>query len=202
MTDAMGCSWHHDEKIIIGHPDPAPERYVRTLADAYSRGAREGGHTARVVDIATLDFPLLRSQAEFRSAPLPVSLKPPQDALLWAEHIVIIDPLWLGDLSAKLKGFMEQILRRGDALSLDAKPFGVKPLSGKSAWVVVTMGMPAWLYRWGFGAYSLESFKRNILWFVGIGPTRDTVIGMIEAKDSSACRQWLYCTQELCRRAW
>ena len=62
------------KKIIIGHPDPAPERYVRALTDAYSRGAEEGGHTARVVDIATLDFPLLRSQAECKSAPLPVSL--------------------------------------------------------------------------------------------------------------------------------
>ena len=176
---------------IIGHPDPASERDARALADTYGRGASDGGRTVQVVDIATLDFPLLRSQVEWKSTPLPASLDVAHCALLWARHIVIIYPLWLGDVPARLKAFLEQMLRPGDALSLDAKPFSVKLFSGKSARVMVTMGMPAWLYRWGFGAHSLKSLKRNILWFVGIGPTSDTVIGAIKAKDSSVRRQWL-----------
>ena len=147
------------------------------------KGARLASHQLRLIDIGLIAIPLLTSQAEWKTAPIPESLIDAQRALLWADHIVIIYPLWLGDVPAKLKAFLEQVLRPGDALSLTAQPFDRKPLSGKSARVVVTMGMPALLYRWGFGAHSLKSLKRNVLWFVGVKPIRDSVIGMIEAKN-------------------
>ena len=37
--------------IIIGHPDPASERYARTMADAYTRGAGDGEHAVKSVGI-------------------------------------------------------------------------------------------------------------------------------------------------------
>lgn len=46
--------------------------------------------------------------------------------------------------------------------------------------MMVTMGMPAPLYRWYFGAHSLKSFERNILAFVGIKPVHATLIGLVE----------------------
>jgi putative NADPH-quinone reductase len=55
---------------------------------------------------------------------------------------------------------------------------GVKGLKGRSARVVVTMGMPSLFYKWFFRAHSLKALKRNILGFVGIAPIRQTVIGM------------------------
>lgn len=187
--------------IIVGHPDPAPERYCYALANAYAEGAIAAAHEVRRINIGEIDIPMLKSQMEWKSSPLPVALIDAQQALLWADHIVIIYPLWLGDVPAKLKAFLEQVLRPGDALSLTAKPFDRKPLSGKSARVVVTMGMPALLYRWGFGAHSLKSLKRNVLWFVGVKPTRDTVIGMIEDKNPSRRFRWLEQMRELGRAA-
>ena len=177
--------------VIIGHPDPDPARFCRTLAGAYTDAAREASHTVRVIDIATLDFPLLRTEAEWNSQPVPPALREAHDAILWAEHLVIIYPLWLGDVPALLKGFLEQVLRPGQSVSLTAGPFDKKPLSGKSARVVVTMGMPAWMYRWVFGAHSLKSLKRNILWFVGIGPIRHSLIGAIAGKNPAARVAWL-----------
>ncbi len=53
-----------------------------------------------------------------------------------------------------------------------------KLLAGKSACVVITMGMPAFIYRWYFGAHGLKNLKRNILGFCGVGPIKDTLIGM------------------------
>lgn len=50
--------------IIQGHPDKSPERFCRALASAYERGAREAGHDVRRIDVATLDFELLRTQEE------------------------------------------------------------------------------------------------------------------------------------------
>lgn len=43
------------------------------------------------------------------------------------------------------------------------------------------MGMPALFYRWYYGAQGLRCFERNVLNFAGIGPVRETLIGMIES---------------------
>jgi putative NADPH-quinone reductase len=64
-------------------------------------------------------------------------------------------------------------------------------LKGRSARIVITMGMPAFIYRWYFGAHSLKSLERNVLKFCGVGPVRETLIGMVEAGDDAKRRAWL-----------
>jgi putative NADPH-quinone reductase len=61
---------------------------------------------------------------------------------------------------------------------------------------VVTMGMPAMVYRWVYRAHSVKALERNILGFVGIAPIHETLIGMVEGKDS-ARRRWLARLREL-----
>jgi putative NADPH-quinone reductase len=48
--------------IIQGHPDHRGHHFGHALADAYAKGAHEGGHEIEVIDVAQLDFPLLRSR--------------------------------------------------------------------------------------------------------------------------------------------
>lgn len=55
--------------IIIGHPDPGPKRLCRALAASYADGARSAGHEVRLVDVATIDFPLLRTKEGSKTAP-------------------------------------------------------------------------------------------------------------------------------------
>ena len=64
-------------------------------------------------------------------------------------------------------------------------------LKGKSARIIMTMGMPGWFYRWYFGAHALKLFKRNILHFTGVSPVRSTVYGMVEAAGDEKRKQWL-----------
>jgi putative NADPH-quinone reductase len=111
--------------------------------------------------------------------------------MAWAEHIVIFFPLWLGDMPAVLKAFFEQALRPGFAIG-KATPGRMwkRLLSGRSARLVVTMGMPAFFYRLYYRAHSLKSLKRNILEFCGISPVRTTIIGMIEGANR-ARQGWL-----------
>lgn len=166
--------------LIHGHPDPAPERLGYALMDAYERGALDGGHEVRRVMVADLSFPLLRSQHEWEHEPLPGSLTQAQADIHWAQHIVLFFPLWLGDMPAVLKGFLEQVARPGFAFHGEGRnPLARKGLTGRSARVVVTMGMPALVYRWYFRAHSVRSLERNILGFVGISPVHETLIGMV-----------------------
>jgi putative NADPH-quinone reductase len=65
-----------------------------------------------------------------------------------------------------------------------------KLLKGRSARIVVTMGMPAFFYRIFYRAHSLKNLKRNILEFCGIDPVRTTMIGMVEGKPQARAA-WL-----------
>jgi putative NADPH-quinone reductase len=79
--------------------------------------------------------------------------------------------------------------------------FPRKLLKGKSARIIVSMGMPAFFYRWYFRAHSLKSLERNILGFCGIGPIRASIIGMVDAMGQEKRDRWLARVQELGRRA-
>lgn len=173
--------------IIDGHPDPSKERFCHALAAAYADGATQAGHDVRVITLADLDIPFLRSQHEWTNGKLSPQLAEAQDSLKWADHLVIVYPLWLGDVPAYLKAFLEQVLRPGFAFT-SSHPLHPAALKGKSARVVVTMGMPAIVYRWFFFKHSLTSLKRNILEFVGIRPIRETIIGSVETTDR---KNWL-----------
>jgi putative NADPH-quinone reductase len=180
--------------IIQGHPDRSPERFCRALASAYETGARAAGHEVRQIDVASLKFELLRSQAEWQSSAPCSDILLAQDDILWAEHLVIIYPLWLGGMPALLKGFLEQVARPRFAVPDLENAKGFPPvglLKGRSARIVVTMGMPSFVYRWYFGAHSLKSLERNILKFIGIKPIRESLVGLVGVKDGSARRRWL-----------
>jgi putative NADPH-quinone reductase len=179
--------------IVQGHPDPKGVHLGHALAQAYADGAAEAGHRLRRVEVAQLDFPLLRSADDWEHGVLPAALQAAQDDILWAEHLMLFFPLWLGDMPALLKAFLEQVARPGFAFHRDGAEdgFGNKGLSGRSARVVVTMGMPAVVYRYFFRAHSVKSLERNVLGFVGIAPVHETLIGMVDRIDDKARQRWL-----------
>lgn len=114
-----------------------------------------------------------------------------------SDHLVIIYPLWLGTLPAVLKAFLEQVFRYDFAFEPAAKGKFLKKLTGRSARVVITMGMPALAYRFFFGAHSLKSLERNILRFAGIAPVRESLFGMVENVNDATRRKWLKQMQAL-----
>jgi len=181
------------KKILIlqGHPDASQRHFGHALAESYAGAARAAGHAVETIEVARLAFPLLRSMAEWKDGVVPPALAPAQEAILRADHLVLFFPLWLGDMPALLKGFLEQVARPGFAFHADGgNPFAHKALKGRSARVVVTMGMPALVYRFYFRAHSVRSLERNILGFVGIAPVRETLVGLIEGLGEAGCRKW------------
>jgi putative NADPH-quinone reductase len=184
--------------IIDGHPDPLADHYVHALSKAYFDGARMGGHEVRSIIVSEVEFPLLRTSADFQSASPPARIRECQEMLHWAEHVVILFPLWMGSMPALLKGFFEQTLRPGFAFA-ESEGGGLpkRLLSGRSARIIVTMGMPALFYRWYFRAHSLKSLQRNILRFCGFRPVHACVVGMVDAIGQKRRGEWLAKVQEL-----
>jgi len=178
--------------IIQGHPDKEQVHFGHALGQAYQEGADSAGFHTRQVTIATAEFPLLNTKFEFDHGQVPAAIKKAQDDILWADHIVIIYPLWLGAMPARLKGFFEQVFRPGFAMSEpESGHLWKKLLKGKSARIIVTMGMPAFFYRWFFGGHSLKNLQRNILSFSGIKPIKATMIGMVDEGKEKELKVWL-----------
>lgn len=65
-----------------------------------------------------------------------------------------------------------------------------KLLLGRSARVIVTMGMPALVYRWYFGAHGLKGFTHKLA-LVGIKPRRSILVGLVEGMSQRKRRVWL-----------
>ena len=177
--------------LVNGHPQANSRHLNHVLLDAYAQGAEKAGYEIRRIDVAALDFPLLRSREEWENGTLPPALEPAQQDIGWAQHLVFFFPLWLGDMPALLKGFLEQVARPGFAFHKDSEnPFGQRALGGRSARVVVTMGMPALVYRWYFRSHSVKSMEKNILGFVGISPIRVSLIGLVDNLGEKGVRKW------------
>ncbi len=86
--------------LIQAHPDASEPHLCHALASSYAQGAQGAGHAVRHIKLAELDFPLLRSQQAWQKGTIPDSLKPAQEDIAWAEHILLFFPLWLGDMPA------------------------------------------------------------------------------------------------------
>lgn len=175
--------------VLDGHPHDDRDHYIHALASAYVQGAEEM-HNVRRIDLAKLDFPVLRDPQDWKSGSVPESLVQVQDAIGWAEHIVILYPLWMGDCPALLKALLEQVTRPGFALEPLESGMYRKMLNGKTARLVVTMGMPAAAYALYFRAHSVKSLKRNVLQFAGVSPVRVSLVGSVERSDKYR-RKWL-----------
>ncbi|WP_019593812.1 NAD(P)H-dependent oxidoreductase [Thioalkalivibrio sp. ALM2T] len=182
--------------ILQGHPDPAEGHLDHALADAYREGAEKAGVAVDTLTIAHRDFPLLKNQAEFVGETVPPAILEAQELIEVAHHIVLIYPLWLGDMPALVKGFLEQTLRPAFVGDGDMNRLRHTRLKGRSVRIVVTMGMPALAYRWFYGAHSLKSLERNVFRFCGFGPIRHTLIGQ-NGGDAAARERWLKKMREL-----
>lgn len=166
--------------VLNGHPDPRPERFCAALADAYGHGASLAGHRVNRIDLGALDLPLIRSRAEFETGEPPENARRLQSAILEADHLVLVFPLWLGGVPAVTKGVLEQVFRYGFALGKPGSGEGLGRLGGRSARLIVTMGMPSAFFRLAFDAAGLTALSRGVFRLSGFNPVRRTVFGEVE----------------------
>jgi putative NADPH-quinone reductase len=136
-------------------------------------------------------FPHPAHTEDFEHGQLPETLVEARDAIVSAHHLVIVFPLWHGTMLALLKAFLEQVMRPGVALKYSKHGFPRGLLVGRSARLVVTMGMPALIYRRYFRAHGVRGLERSILRFAGMAPVRETLLRMVDAASDANRQGWL-----------
>lgn len=176
--------------VIQGHPDE--ESYNVALGRAYIEGALAAGATVEELVIAKLNFdPNLRFGYRKRMELEPCLLEA-QRLIRWADHLVIVHPVWWGSVPALLKGFLDRMLLPGFAFKKrEGSLFWDKYLSGRSARIICTADQPGWFYRLRYRHPSHHALKALTLEFFGIKPVKTTFIGPVRLSEDAFRASWL-----------
>ena len=186
--------------IVVGHPQA--NTFCEALARAYQKGAEAAGHQVTFIALSALAFDPILHNGDRAVQPLEPELATAYAALAACDHLVIVFPLWCGDMPALLKGFIERIHQPGliaREQTEHAMNWSIFP--NKTARIVITMSMPVSIYRFWYRGYALKLLSRNILNFIGIKPVRHTLFGMVGTAKPECREGWLAQVRQLGEQA-
>ena len=182
--------------VVMGHPNPAS--LCAALAQSYVEAARQAGHEVRVLDLSALQFdPVLRGGYK-GVQPLEPDLVAAQEQIAWAEHLVVVYPIWWSAPPALLKGFFDRTFLPGFAFKYHANdPLWDRLLKGRSARLLVTSDSPAWYLFWVTRNPGVRMVKHGTLEFSGITPVRVSLFGGVRLSKAEQRAGWLQKVREL-----
>lgn len=176
--------------IINGHPDKESFNYA--LSEAYKTGAKKSTTEIQEINIRELNFnPNLQFGYRKRTE-LEPDLLEAQEKLKWADHLVLVYPVWWGSVPAIMKGFLDRVLLPGFAFNKKENSlWWDKCFTGKTARIICTLDQPAWYYKWIYRSPSHNAMKKLTLNYIGIKKVRITTIGPIRLSKEKFRAKWL-----------
>jgi NAD(P)H dehydrogenase (quinone) len=187
-------------RILIADLHPGRMSFSAALAQAYREGAEAAGHQIRIASLSQMTFNPDFGQATFRNSPaLEPDLEAFREDLTWAEHVVLITPMWWGGLPAKAKGLFDRTLLPGFAFDPRQKKNGLPKtlLAGRTGRLILTSDTPGWVF-WLIYARALRNQVQNqIFSYVGIKPRGFTHFSPVEHSTVGVRANWLARTRNL-----
>lgn len=186
------------KKILIINGHPNKESLNFSLVDAYKKGAQASHAEIQEIVIRDLQFnPNLQFGYQKRTE-LEPDLLASWEKIKWAEHIVIVHPIWWGGMPAMMKGFFDRLFLPGFAFAYrENSVWWDKLLTGKTAHIITTMDTPYWYFRLIYGNPGINQLKKNTLEFCGIKPVKVTVFSPIKNKKKEVIEKYLKKTEQL-----
>ena len=176
--------------VILGHPDATS--YCATLATAYVNAAEEGGDNVKFFKLGEIEFDPTLHHGYNKRQELESGLKEIQEAIIWANHLVFVYPIWWGSMPSLLKGFFDRVFLPGYAFKYrENSQFWDKLLAGRSAHAIVTMDTPPWYYRFIYKMPGHNQIKKTILEFCGIKPVTITSFGPVRYASQKQREKWV-----------
>lgn len=167
------------KKIYVLFGGPEGNTRTHRLADAYEKGAKEAGHEVRRQDCCSMQFDPILHNGYRVVMPLEPDLVAFQENVKWADHIVIVVPVWWSSMPALLKGLFDRAWLPRFAFSF--YPDGIRwkrLLKGKTSRVIITSDSHPLVARFLFGE-SVNELTRGILFFAGVA-VRTYRIGLLK----------------------
>ena len=156
---------HH---VLVMDAHPRADSFCQSLVAAAANGARAAQHEVRWLALRELAFDLNHT-----GQPLEPSLEWSRQELLWADHLIIVYPVWWGTMPALLlKGWLDRVLLPGFAF-VEREDVGWEGmLGGRSATLIATMDTPRWIFGGMLHSCSIRALRDATLGFCGVSPVR------------------------------
>ncbi len=189
--------------ILVGDPnnDTVNKSLCTALSEQYMKGAKEAGHEVRYTHIGNIKFDPVLHKGYRVIQTLEPDLVQVQEDMKWADHIVLLHPVWWASLPAIFKGLFDRIWVPGFAFYFwktgMMKGLGwTKMLRGKSARIIQTSGTMPFIVSALFGDPS-KILKVGILGFAGISPILVTKFGPVAKAKPATVDKWMKKTYQL-----
>ena len=186
--------------IVFNHPYGGS--FCGAILAAVERGLKTGGHKCRVINLDQDDFdPVMRSKDLLAFVGAGRAGKDALDAiddqvreykehLEWAEHLVMIFPIWWMTTPAMTKGFIDKVIF--PAIAYDMKDGRlVSRLSLRKVTVITTMNTPADIYREVFGNPLEGSLIKGTFRQIGIENIEWTSLSEVKQVSRGQREAWL-----------
>lgn len=189
------------KRILLIYGTPKTGGLCHALGDAYAQGARGEGHVVRSLKLGEMVFdPILHGGYE-QSQPLEADLLDAQRQIHWAEHLVLVYPVWWGGFPALLSGFFDRVLTPGFAFKVHGRKDPANELlKGRSAELLVTLDTPPRYLRRFFAAPPHRQMTRTILGLCGIKTTRLSEFAPVRSASEAQRQEWVRQAGQLGRR--
>lgn len=163
--------------VLSGHP--LQPSFTAALADRYQSTLEASGITTKRLDLAAMNVPELTTRKP-GDAEMIGDIKLFWEAMVWADHVVIVHPLWWGGMPAKLKALFDIGLQTGKAYRYEGNsPLPLGLLKGRSARMIITSDTPGFFMALVYGNAHFRAMKNQILKFVGLNPVKLTHLSMM-----------------------
>lgn len=194
----------HTKRIFILNGHPAERSFSQAAAEHYAQAARDAGHSVRVVHIADMAFDGDFASNSFENTkPLEPALAKFKEDLDWAEHFVLLTPMWWGGVPAKLKGLFDRVFLPGWAFDTRKIKHGMPApmLGGRSARVFITSDTPDFLFGVMYRRALVHQIKGQVLRFIGLKPVAATHFSPMNKATAVKREAWLDKVRGFARQA-
>lgn len=187
------------KKILIINGHPNKDSYCKALSEAYARGTEHAGHEVVLLNLNELNFdPNFLGNYSKEQINIEKDLLFAQEKIKWAQHLVIVHPVWWGSVPAVLKGFFDKTLLPGFAFKY--RPNSAlwdKLLAGRTGSIIYTTDTPIWINRFFYRAPAVNMVRDRVMGFCGIKTIKVTGIGPIRKSTKEFRENWLVKVEKL-----
>ena len=185
------------KKILVINANPKSHSMCKSIAEHYSHFAGLK-HDLQNIEISDMNFELNLSEGYEKVIPLEPDLLSFQQMIQWCDHVVIISPVWWGNIPAKFKGAIDRTFLPGFAFKyLDGQKGLKKLLTGRTSELIFTLDTPPFWYKYMQGNLIYKQLKNSVLGFTGIKNISSTYFGPVLNSTENTREKWMEKVQKL-----
>ncbi|MBE6237167.1 MAG: NAD(P)H-dependent oxidoreductase [Bacteroidales bacterium] len=189
-------------KTLIVYNHPHEGSFCSAIREAVENGLRNGGHECRIIHLDQDGFDPVMREKDLKAFVMagrigeeglegidPIILKY-MKKLQWAEHIVMIFPIWWMTMPAMMKGFIDKVIFPGIVYKMEDGEMISMLSKLRQVTVITTMNTPQDIYKEVFGNSIEGSLIKGTFNKIGIHDIRWISLNMV--KQSGDEKRWLW----------